>query len=93
MEHTELPWKVKWQHEGGWTIGTDDEALIEVSNIGITHEKAEEIAKHIVKCHNAFPAMEKAIEGLIRDIEALDMLRHPLKSVDAAKAALAAEGE
>ena len=103
MEHTELPWKIKWQHKGGWTIGTDNDALIEVSNVDIGHKEAEKIAEYIVRARNAFPALMDAIKEIddfyensvgqvITTERAIDAY-HKSTMADKIKAALAAGGE
>ncbi len=57
-EHT--PWTIKWQHEGGVTVGTEEHPLIEISNIGIGHDAAMELAEQVIREHNAHDALKTA---------------------------------
>ena len=82
-EHT--PWKTEpcKRHQGCTDVVTLDDVFI----VCVRGDKPE-VAAQIVRDHNAHDTLVAACEGLIRDIECLDMLRHPLRSVEIAQAAL-----
>ncbi len=96
MEHTE------WHYQEDTDIYTDhvrdvDGKLIcSCSQAAKDGTTSEQHARDIVKCHNAFPAMEAALEALKIRIHFIGLPSEPedwKKEIDLLEAALAAGGE